>query len=103
MDAPGEFRFANAGCNWFCIGGDADPSGGGQGWKGDVVIARAYDKPLTQEEVDLLWNSIPTGIESIRGSQLTTGNDVLYDLTGRRVQKATKGIYIQNGKLVLVK
>ena len=103
VDAPGEFRFANAGCNWFCIGGDADPSGGGQGWKGDVVIARAYDKPLTQEEVDLLWNSIPTGIESIRGSQLTTGNDVLYDLTGRRVQKATKGIYIQNGKLVLVK
>ena len=38
-------------------------------------------------------------------TQLTTDNAelVIYDLTGRRVEKMEKGIYIVNGKKVLVK
>ena len=32
-----------------------------------------------------------------------TSNDAIYDLTGRKVEKAEKGIYIVNGKKVLVK
>lgn len=43
---------------WFGIGGDAGASAAQSGWKGDVVLARAYDAPLTQEEVDLLWREI---------------------------------------------
>ena len=31
------------------------------------------------------------------------GNDAIYDLSGRRVEKPTRGIFIQNGKKVLVK
>ena len=61
IDAAGNLNFAKAGANWFCIGGDSQPNGNGQlGWIGDVVLARAYDKPLTQSEVDLLWDEIAT-------------------------------------------
>ncbi|MCM1515909.1 MAG: hypothetical protein NC080_05770 [Paraprevotella sp.] len=43
-----------------------------------------------------------TGIESIDGTEAgTAGNAAIYDLSGRRVQKAQKGIYIINGKKVI--
>ena len=43
-----------------------------------------------------------TGIEEVKGGN---GNvKTVYDLTGRRIQEITKpGIYIVNGKKVLVK
>ena len=41
-----------------------------------------------------------TGIETIETS---AQDNVIYDLTGRRVEKAVKGLYIVNGKKVLVK
>ncbi|MCR4920621.1 MAG: LamG domain-containing protein [Bacteroidaceae bacterium] len=58
VDAPGEFKFASSGCNWFCVGGDADPNSGAQSWTGDVVIARVYDKPLSGDEALALWNQV---------------------------------------------
>ncbi len=36
-------------------------------------------------------------------SEEAEGNGAIYDLSGRRVSKAVKGVYIQNGKKVLVK
>ena len=45
--------------------------------------------------------SVPEGIE---GVDAEVENDVIYDLSGRRVAEITKaGIYIVNGKKVLVK
>lgn len=41
-----------------------------------------------------------TGIEDINGAETET-NAVIYDLSGRRVQNAQKGIYIINGKKVI--
>ena len=42
------------------------------------------------------------GIEGIHNSQFIIHNDnAIYDLSGRRVEKGTKGIYIVNGKKVL--
>ena len=41
-----------------------------------------------------------TGIENIDAN---AENSVIYDLNGRRVQNAQKGIYIKNGKKVIVK
>ena len=40
-----------------------------------------------------------TAIESIEGAEVE--NAVVYDLSGRRVQKAQKGLYIVNGKKVV--
>ena len=49
----------------------------------------------------------PTGINTIDNGQLTVGNetDAVYDLSGRRIgAKATKkGVYIVNGKKVVIK
>ncbi len=42
-----------------------------------------------------------TAIEAVEGDVIA--NDAIYDLSGRRVSKAVKGVYIQNGKKVLVK
>lgn len=42
-----------------------------------------------------------TGIEEVVTS--TNNADVVYDLTGRRVERPTRGIYVQNGKKVIFK
>lgn len=42
-----------------------------------------------------------TGIETVEDSK-TESNDV-YDLQGRKVQKASKGVFIQNGRKVILK
>ena len=45
------------------------------------------------------------GIDSVTNDEEATGaeNGAIYDLSGRRVQKAEKGIYIQDGKKIYVK
>lgn len=43
-----------------------------------------------------------TGLKAIDNGQLTIDN-VVYDLQGRRVQNPTKGLYIVNGKKVVIK
>ncbi|MCD8297410.1 MAG: hypothetical protein LUC88_07540 [Prevotella sp.] len=45
--------------------------------------------------------SVTTGINAV--SLQTTGNNIYYNLNGQRVSNPTKGIYILNGKKVLVK
>ncbi len=42
-----------------------------------------------------------TAIEAVESDLIA--DDAIYDLSGRRVAKAVKGVYIQNGKKVLVK
>ena len=42
-----------------------------------------------------------TGIEETENGKVKSENSAVYDLSGRRVQKAQKGIYIQNGKVVV--
>ena len=46
--------------------------------------------------------SVADGIEELKAGNGTKAS-VLFDLNGRRVQKAQKGLYIQNGRKVLVK
>lgn len=43
------------------------------------------------------------GIESISGDQPTSGDETIYDLTGRRVTDPAPGIYIKNGKKIIIK
>ena len=45
----------------------------------------------------------PTGINGITADELTGKESVIYNLSGQRVSKAVKGLYIVNGKKVLVK
>ena len=43
-----------------------------------------------------------TGIDDIEGED-ESAETVIYDLRGRRVDNPTKGMYIVNGKKVLIK
>lgn len=59
VNTSGNFQFPSAGSTWFGVG--ADPAGASSahtGWKGDVVIARIYDKPLAGTDVEKLWNQV---------------------------------------------
>ena len=44
-----------------------------------------------------------TGIETIEGTKQNTEDGVYYDLQGRRVENPTRGVYIVNGKKVVIK
>ena len=43
------------------------------------------------------------GISSVENGQSTMENKAIFNIAGQRVAKAQKGIYIMNGKKVLVK
>ena len=68
-----------------------------------VAVGKAY---LDLEGVVLapgfvLDDSGTTGIKAIENSQMSIGN--FYDLQGRKVVQPTKGLYIVNGKKVIIK
>ena len=50
--------------------------------------------------VGCLFSGETTGIDSVVKEN---GSDVLYNLKGQRVNQAGKGMYIKNGKKVIVK
>lgn len=58
LDANGAFKQSGDGARWFAIGCDANKSNGEIAWNGDVVLARIYDKPLSEEEVSALWEDV---------------------------------------------
>ena len=67
-----------------------------KGWK-----PKYYDGTDWQEYA----GSDPTAIEGIESdtSASKNGSDVYFDLSGRRVTAPTKGVYVKNGKKVVVK
>jgi len=71
----------------------------------DIVISD-IEFATTQAEAyylaDVAVSGTPTGIKAIENGKLKIENGV-YDLQGRRVTKATKGIYIYNGKKTIIK
>ena len=82
---------------------------------GEVIYDNGSNVKLSDDERDstywriqtvLIENNkevadIITTIESVIPE--ATGNGAIYDLSGRRVENPTRGIFIQNGKKVLVK
>lgn len=64
---------------------------------------RAYLKvKAAAARVDLYIDGIATGIEAIN-ADMSKSSDAIYNLNGQRVQKAQRGLYIMDGKKVLVK
>lgn len=61
--------------------------------------------PTTPGAPALLFfnDSETTGINTTKGSEFKVNDNVYYDLSGRRVAKPTKGLYIVNGKKVVIK
>ena len=77
----------------------------------DVLVARINAGLAEKGDVNALKAAVAnvkeileTGIEMVQGSRSKVQDgDVIYDLYGRRVEKAAKGIYITNGKKIFVK
>ena len=54
--------------------------------------------------LDIVWNTNnPAGISEIAKSQEPKANGQYFDLQGRKVANPTRGLYIVNGKKVIVK
>ena len=56
-----------------------------------------------KEGFDLVFGGEVTGVEAIDNGQLTIDNSAVFNLQGQRVNKAQQGVYIQNGKKVVLK
>ncbi len=71
---------------------------------GTIHSARFYTWELTTAQIAALSydNLIPTGVEEVKSADLVT-DDVIYDLSGRRVTTPGKGIYISNGQKLILK
>lgn len=62
-----------------------------------------YTAPASSESAAaFIFGGNATGINTIATAE-QTGNASIYDLSGRKVTKTAKGIYIQNGKKFIVK
>lgn len=69
-----------------------------EGWSHPTTCEQSY----TDQRLDWLFSqkrSSETGIIGVMS--ITSNNDAVYDLNGRRVSPPKKGIYIQNGKKVI--
>lgn len=64
-DAAGSLVFPTSGCTKFTIGGDpAANNAVSHGWRGDIAVARIYDKPLSEENVYLLYRDVHKGVST---------------------------------------
>lgn len=59
--------------------------------------------PSTQEALALNFGGDVTGINSVSDNAAMSHSAVIYDLAGRRVSHAVKGVYVINGKKIIVK
>ena len=68
---------------------------------GKAYLVAADWAESTAPSFSIVEGGEATGIKSLTPA-LSQGEEVYYDLSGRRVEKPTKGVYIVNGKKVLV-
>ena len=61
---------------------------------------KAQSAAASKEFVNVIFDSNTTGISNVN-NQGNADNDIIYDLSGRRVNKAHKGVYIINGKKIV--
>ena len=55
--AEGNLNLPKENSRWFAIGCDSGPTAQ-LGWIGDVAVARIYSKPLSESDVELLYNQV---------------------------------------------
>ena len=68
--------------------------------KAYLQVATPAESSIGTRAIYFDFDGNVTGIETLRGDDQPAA---IYDLSGRRVEKATKGVYIVNGKKVIIK
>ena len=61
---------------------------------------KAQNGAASKEFVNVIFDGNTTGISNVN-NQGIADNDIIYDLSGRRVNNARKGVYIINGKKIV--
>ena len=69
---------------------------------GKAYLSTDYEAPATTARLSVVIAEETQGIKTVDNSQMTIDNSV-YNLRGQRVSQPGKGLYIVNGKKVLVK
>ena len=64
---------------------------------------KAFVDDSTGEGKELVFDQDPTGIENMEHGTWNMNNGAIYNLQGQKVNKAQKGVFIQNGKKVVLK
>ncbi len=71
---------------------------------GEIAAGKAFlmvkNTSSSVKELSVVFDDEATGIES---AELTSEEGAIFDLQGRKVTKATRGLYIVNGKKVFIK
>ena len=116
-EATGSYDWpVNVDRQWFGVGCDLALNDKPEAaFTGDIAIVRMYKTPLNGSQVNRLYKRVKGIIsdtpEHNEGETAVTGvtavkpaNGTIYDITGRRVSRMdTKGLYIVNGKKIVVK
>ena len=72
-----------------------------------VPAGKAYllasDVPASARELSFVFDNGTTGVNAISDEKLVIGNSQFFDLQGRKIVNPTKGLYIMNGKKVVIK
>ena len=76
----------------------------------DAVLPEFYDLSEEPEVISMVVSTRgidgdgeTTGIKAIENGTLKIENDAYYNLNGQRVENPGKGLYISNGKKVVIK
>ena len=107
VNTAGTTFTADDGYTYFAMKKNSDPLTFATFAPGTVAIpaTKAYLKVLTTDlagsRLDLVFGDESTGIKTMDNGQIDNGE--IYNLQGQRVEKSTKGLYVVNGKKVLVK
>lgn len=71
-----------------------------------VPAGKAYllasDVPASARELNIEFGGEATGVNGVR-SQMEEGRGEVFDLQGRRIDQPTKGLYIVNGRKMIIK
>ena len=74
-----------------------------EGQVNNFIVTKFSDGITWQESTDDLWSiDVTTGIQTPIATQ-SDASSRFFDLQGREVKTPTRGLYIRNGKKVVVK
>lgn len=70
-----------------------------------VATDKAGNREVKELYPDFIYlnGEVISGVEAIKVDEINVDNGILYDLLGRRVENPSPGIYIRNGKKILIK
>lgn len=73
---------------------------------GSIAAGKAFLKLPTGVGVksfNVVFNDIATGVDEIAGSKFQVSGTAIYNVAGQRVSQPTRGLYIKNGKKIIIK